>query len=309
MDYKTLYDNMICQKTKIVIVKYQASKNNFEYIPFSHHSNKNWLDDMYDLLIDNIVFYAFSEDEILERNKKIGLLNDLKIAAKYACENRLPKRKNPNTDGIVGELLLDLLIQVYEVTCSKMLARTKYNQMGDNSEIKGYDLLYFVKDEKGKISMWLGQAKAGAYKYCKEGIRDDLNQKYINKYFADSMFYVADKSDNLDLSYLLDGINNILFEAIDYKYKVDEKEKKLFEYLKKENVSIKIPCLLAYTNDIYKCESELQMNINECIDSIKKYFDTKVFNIEIDIDYEIIFYVFPIKSVPELREKIMYFKR
>ena len=54
--------------------------------------------------------------------------------------------------------------------------RTIFRQ-ADNNEIKGYDLSYFTKDSAG-ISLWLGQAKLGKKAYCKNGINEDLIEKY-----------------------------------------------------------------------------------------------------------------------------------
>ena len=40
-----------------------------------------------------MIFYAFSENEILRLNDDIDLLEDLRAAAKYAYIERLPKRE------------------------------------------------------------------------------------------------------------------------------------------------------------------------------------------------------------------------
>lgn len=43
-----------------------------------------------------MIFYAFSENEILRLNDDIDLLEDLRAAAKYAYIERLPKEKKQN---------------------------------------------------------------------------------------------------------------------------------------------------------------------------------------------------------------------
>ena len=172
-EYRILYDTHIVQKAKLLIVKYNEQKHKYEYRPYSHTTKYDALDNLSDLIIDNMIFYAFSEDEIVNLHKLNGILDNLKIAAKYAYLQRLPKRKNANTDGTPGEVLLDILIQVFEPLSQKLIARAKYQQLGDNNEIKGYDSLYFTKDDSN-ISLWLGQVKTGTFKYCKASIISDV---------------------------------------------------------------------------------------------------------------------------------------
>ena len=110
-----------------------------------------------DLLIDNMVFYAFSENEILKLHSNINILDDLRSAAKYAYAQRLPQRLSPNSDGTLGEVLLDLLIQVYNPNAKKLIARAKQIEIKSKKEITGYDALYFTQSPEG-LYLWLGQA-------------------------------------------------------------------------------------------------------------------------------------------------------
>ncbi len=153
-EYRKLYEKHIVQNAKIHIVRYNPSKHKYLYKPYSHIVAEDAIDKLSKLIIDNMVFYAFSEEEIVEQNNRFGLLDDLEAAAKYAYEQRLPKRKKADTDGTAGEVLLDILIQVFEPISQKLIARAKYKQQGDNNEIKGYDVLYFTKSNS-EISLWL----------------------------------------------------------------------------------------------------------------------------------------------------------
>lgn len=306
--YKQLYNNHITKKAHMTIIEYSPAKNIYEYRPYSHRQDNNALDKLSELIIDNMIFYAFSEKEVVELQERYGMLNDLKNAAKYALEKRLPKRNNPTTDGTPGEILLDILIQAYEPSSQKLIVRAKFTQLGDNKELTGYDALYFTR-ENDHMSLWLGQVKTGVCKYCKNDIKKDLNQKYLQRYFENSMYYVADKPDpDNPLIDVLHEINAICVNAITNKWSPQKKRQSLFSLLKSSNIEIMIPCLLAYTADIYSNEYVLEDEVKKCAQDIVDYFDDQIFDVAEDLDYKIIFYVFPIENVQSLREKIASFK-
>lgn len=308
-EYRKLYELHIVDNAKLHIVKYDSQINNYEYKPYSHFLDKDALDNISKLVINNFVFYAFSEDEIVSQHEMFGILDDLTAAARYAYESRLPKRLNANKDGTVGEVLLDILIQVFEPTSQKLIARAKYKQQGDNNEIKGYDALYFTTTDD-EISLWLGQVKTGAQKYCKTSIVDDLNNKYLLKYFGESVFYIADKADKGHvLNEVLTDINRICFDSIKNHWDDEEKVNKLISYLKDHNIKVKIPCLLAYTENKYSDCSELDEMVDTCVKIMVDEFDKSEFEISQELDYELHFCIFPISDVSKIRENIIDFKK
>ena len=307
-EYYKLYNDLIADKAKTIIVEYSCHNQTFTYKPFSHKSNNTALDDLYALIIDNTVFYAFSEDEILSLHTNIGLLNDLRSAAKYAFAERLPNRTNADSDGTLGEILLDLLIQAYEPNSQKLIARAKHTEMKKKSEITGYDALYFTEND-GSITLWLGQAKAGSQRYCKSDIKKDLNLKYSAKYFSDTAFYIATRTTSNNLLSIVNKINELCFNAQKQGYSQDKKTKELFDILQKERVQINMPCLLAYTNDIYSIPTLLQENIEQCAKQICSYFDSEIYAIGFPLPYKLIFYVFPIKDVSYIRKRIISIKK
>jgi hypothetical protein len=278
-EYRELYEKHIADKAKMLIVRYDSVKRKYEYIPYSHTASQDALDKLSELIIDNMVFYAFSEEEVVEQNKKFGLLDNLTNAAKYAYEKRLPKRLNADTDGTMGEVLLDILIQVFEPTSQKLIARAKYMQLGDNNEIKGYDALYFVKNSE-EVTLWLGQVKTGTCSYCKSSIVTDLQSKYSLNYFCNSVFYIADKvGESSELVGLLNDINRICFESVKLNWDAQTKKQKLINLLKYKNIKLKIPCLLAYTENIYSDNAALTSGIQICVDDMVKIFDKTDFDI------------------------------
>jgi len=308
-NYRDLYNHHITRKVDSIIVKYNPQKSTYEYRPHSHKTGSNALNDLAELLIDNMIFYAFSETEVTDLHSRHQALDNLKTAAIYAFKTRIPKRNNPDTDGTPGEVLLDLLIQAYEPTSQKLIARAKYRQMGDNSEIKGYDAMYFTKS-KNQILLWLGQVKTGQCKYCKTGIMSDLQEKYVDAYFENSVCYVSEKKEpNHPLTDILNGINGICFDSITNSWSPKKKRQKIFQFLKTNHIKIMIPCLLAYTAAIYSNEHTLKTGITECTQDIMNHFSRKKFDICREFDYEILFYVFPIENVQYLRKKISSYRR
>lgn len=200
--YKRIYYDLIGEQFKKVIMCYNPIEKKYKYCGFSHHVNENALEDLANLIIDDLVFYAFNEEEVLNLGKCHGMLEDLRVAAKYAYKQRLPKRKNDKSDGTLGEVLLDIFIQLETHDTQKLIARAKFTDMHNKQEIKGYDALYFTKNSDG-ICLWLGQAKAGKKKYCTNSIADDLKNKYNKKYFSDTVLYIADKKDTSELDDIL----------------------------------------------------------------------------------------------------------
>ena len=306
-EYSRIYDELIRNKSKYVIVDYDPQSKNHIYRPFRHNVTATALNDLYNLIIDNIVFYAYSENEIMTKNE-MGMLEDLRAAAMYAFSERLPKRLNPDSDGTVGEVLLDLIIQVFEPKSQKLIARAKLTEVEKRKyEITGYDALYFTLQDE-QITLWLGQAKAGTEQYCKKGIKEDLNTKFTLDYFADTAFYIADRSESPELTSLLKQINKVCFEAQKNKWTKTKKIDMLLNLLIKNNVKIRIPCLLAYTSDIYKSD-DINREISDAVNKMQKYYDKEHFKVDMGLPYEIRFYIFPIKDVSSLRNRLVKLKK
>lgn len=306
--YKEIYNELIGKKFRAAIISYKPHKGTYEYLGYSHRAETNALNDIAELIIGDMVFYAFSENEILRLNDDINLLSDLRTAAKYAYIERLPKREKEKSDGTMGEVLLDIFIQLAAQNTQKLIARAKHTEINTRKEITGYDALYFTKDISG-ISLWLGQAKAGQKNYCKGSIIKDLKEKYTKEYFADTAFYIADKNEAPELGELLSKINKICFLAQLNKLSKEEKIKELFQILQDTHVKIRIPCLIAYSRKIYSDRKRLKAFIEAEVKEIVAEFDTQKFPIEMGSDYDIVFYIMPIEDVDCIRNKIIELKK
>lgn len=306
--YEELYDNLIGEKFRASIIKYDPQSKRYKYCGYSHKVQENALDHLSEMIIDDMIFYAFTEKEILKLNDNMQILSDLRTAAKYAYVERLPKRLNSKSDGTMGEVLLDIFIQLSFANAKKLVARAKHSEMNSKKEITGYDALYFTI-EGSEICLWLGQAKAGQKKYCKESIVEDLQVKYKKEYFTDTAFYIADKNEAKELENLLEEINRVCYFAQMRKWSGTQKIDKLVDVLKNNNVKLRIPCLISYTQDIYNDKNKLGQFIIAEMNEIISEFDIKIFPIDIGLDYDIIFYVLPVKDVDYIRDKSVDLKK
>lgn len=146
-------------------------------------------------------------------------------------------------------------------------------------------------------------------KYCTNSIADDLKNKYNKKYFSDTVLYIADKKDTSELDDILNAINGICFESMKCGWDENRKVQEIFNVLNSWNVKIKIPCLISYSKDIYSDEKALVEYINKEITDTLKCFDEMTLDIELNMDFEVIFYILPVKDVDYIRKKIIEMKK
>ncbi len=297
--YRDIFNKEIIRQGKSIIFSLDPLKSEYTYQPFHHAVSKNAVENLGNLMRKNLFFYAFGEEEVVKYYQK-GTFSSIEQAARYAYKQRLPSRK-PEQDGLPSEVLLDLLVQIYNPDAHKLAVRTIFRQK-DNYEIKGYDLTYFVKDTSG-ISLWLGQAKLGTESYCKQGIKDDLTTKFTPVYLTQQLFFVCDKPVQLldeakEILKVIEQINILEMDSNDAN-----RADKLLEYFTKNHIHIKIPCLLAYDKqDVYQDAKSVSKKILDEVHSIREYYSSQSYKF-CEFSPEIVFYIFPIQSIDQLRNK------
>ncbi len=299
-EYRKIYEELILNKSKGIIFSYDSLRDQYEYQPYSHSTNSDGIQNLSKLMRTNLPFYCYGESEIVEEYSR-GRLEDLEKCAKYAYTQRLPKRPE-ETDGLLSEVLLDLLIEIFEPLATKLALRTIFRQ-NDNNEIKGYDLTYISKSKDDSISLWLGQAKMGDRGYCLSGIHADLLSKYDTKYFAKQLFFLCDKpyATTKGAKQLLRIIDDINRSTIDSPS--DVREAALVNLLEKEHISIKVPCLLAYESELlYSDPTNLFLNLCTEIEKIRTFYSKKDYS-SLVLKPHIIFMVFPLSDVDVIRSK------
>lgn len=303
-EYRDIYNIKIKEDFEKEIAVYPFQCNDNVWIPLSHNCKgkcNNCLHKCYkslgELMRKNLVFYCFGEQEVVNKIKS-GLFSNMEQAILYAYKNRLPKRL-PKQDGLPSEVLFDLLIQNMLPNAYKLAVRTILRQ-NDNNEIKGYDLTYFTNDN-GKITLWLGQAKLGSHSYCKTGINDDLNTKFGAQYLSTQIFFIAEKQSGLseqgiELTNIINQLNMITIEKNDA-----ERAKAFTDFLLEKNITVNIPCLLAYgKGSAYSEITKLEENIKKEVEETEKYFSLHeyIFN---GFQPHLIFFIFPIENLEGLR--------
>ncbi len=307
MSFIEAYKKILQQGYTKVICRYDSVKGNYEYLPFLHAHNETWKDDLVDVLINNLLNYCYEPYEIEALYKPN--ISQLKKYINNAIRVRLNKKTTQEQkDGLCGELLLDLILRIENQNNKLLLCRPKYQQLGSRAELKNYDALLF-REEAQNISLILGQVKTGGYNYCTSNLETDLNTKYNSTYFGDAVCYIADRRmldcPSLALQNILRQINEIAMATDDMQTRND----KICEYIKNNHIKIEIPCLMFYEkNTLYNSTNDIILQLDKEIEKVKNYFDTKSFNIS-NFDYIISFYVFPAKSITELRKSLMDYKK
>ena len=323
MGYKQLYNECVLEKCKLIIIDKDSVINdisnvkNYQYKLKHHDLSDESAEKLTNLLIDNVLFYTYGADEIVSKFANHEIPNELRDLAKYSFSERLAKRWNASTDGLIGELMLDILIQEMFPSASKIFTRAKYVQQRDNCEIKGYDAVYFINND-GQINMLLGQSKAGSESYCKFGIKSDLNTKYLDGYFCDSVRYMCDKldegkKDSLLLS-IIENINAMIYKShgmgLDNTGRKNEVEKGIMNILADNKVQIIIPCLLMFKSEIYYANAKnFEVELKEEALSMIKHFEDKIFNMQKNLSVKIVFILLPIKDVDKIRQNLVGFKK
>lgn len=298
-DYRTLFDKEIVQRSKGIIFSFSPLCDTHIYQPYCHSISADAVEKLGELMRHDLLFYSYGEDEVIDYYKK-GAFPSLQNAAKYAYKYRLPHR-NPARDGLPGEVLLDLLVQIYNPNAHKLAVRTIFRQ-ADNNEIKGYDLTYFSKDDSG-ISLWLGQAKLGGKSYCMKGIDKDLIEKYATSYLSKQLYFVCDKRISIS-----ENAKSILeeIETINLRTFEDDEAasaQRLIDHLNKRGIRVKIPCLLAYEgNGVYQDAAKLYERLMAEAEDMKTFFNGRHYKFTGFLP-DIVFYVFPIESIDRLRDK------
>lgn len=304
-EYKEIYKREVEADVNRLIFVYTQERGSYLFQPLSHNCKNSCSykcsNDCHkklgQLMRKNLVFYCYGEDEVVSKMRS-GFFNNLEVATRYAYHNRLPKRQ-PDQDGLPGEILLDLLVQTLVPNSYKLAVRTIFRQ-DDNNEIKGYDLTYFTNDN-GQIALWLGQAKMGSIDYCKTGINSDLIEKYKNLYLSKQVYFVSEKQVGLteEGKVITEAINQL--NMININNGNTQRSNELIKFLVDRNVVINIPCLLAYgKGSVYENVTDVEEKIKSEIENLHNYFTKQKYHFD-GFQPNIIFFVFPISDLEKLR--------
>lgn len=307
MDAIEIFKQLIGEKIKPMIIKYEPYKDVFTTHPYSHILDVDFEERFTDTVFDSILFYAYEKDEIEKEYQKCHL-DDLRKASRVAYENRVPKTEK-ETDGLLGELTLDCFIKLFFPDIEMLYSRAKYLERRPHKEetverkgheIRGYDGMVF-SIENGQKYFWVGQVKTGDWNYCLDGIKNDINKSIIKYYFADAITILCDimraiNSTSVELSKIIDDINDIIFDC--NSNRADQTER-ILQYFKQEQIVIRIPCLVMPNESDYADSGRLIDNIKAKTKNAFKDFEL-VNNDNLDI--EVLLLVFPLRNLNKVCE-------
>lgn len=307
MNANEIFKQLIGEKIKPMIIKYEPYKDVFTTHPYSHILDVDFEERFTDTIFDSILFYAYEKDEIEKEYQKCHL-HDLRKASRVAYENRVPKTEK-ETDGLLGELTLDCFIKLFFPDIEMLYSRAKYLERRPRKEetverkgheIRGYDGMVF-SIENGQKYFWVGQVKTGDWNYCLDGIKNDINKSIIKYYFADAITILCDimravNSTSVELSKIIDDINDIIFDCNSNRA---EQTERILQYFKQEQIVIRIPCLVMPNESDYADSGRLIDNIKAKTKNAFKDFEL-VNNDNLDI--EVLLLVFPLRNLNKVRE-------
>lgn len=298
--FEDIFEKYIASIAKeVVVVSYDPikGKQTTLYHPGSHTIHAERSAHLGHLLRKYLAFYAFSENEVLDK-ERFGRLDDLEAAAAQALQQRIPKRSGP-TNGIYGEAFIDLLLYLKFPGVKKFCLRTVLRQRTDNNELKGFDALHIIIGD-GQKTLMLGQAKVGGRSYCIDSIKKDLTKTDF-LYTYDELAFVVDKTGYVtqEVKEELDKFNQLFYEIKDEAS--DTKKSKLKSFLDDNGYKIVIPCLLTYQKaEIY---DDIDQKVIEEVRAIIQSLDDAKASIDF-CDYEIVFLIFPLEDIASFRKAV-----
>lgn len=313
MDAIEIFKQIIGERLKPLIIKYDPYKDEFLTHPFRHILDVDFEKKFSDVMFDSVIFYAYEKDEIEGEHRK-GKFNNLRQASRRAYEDRVPKTEK-TLDGLLGELTLDSFIKLFFPNIEMLYSRVKYleryphkekDMKRSGHEVKGYDgMLFSIEDNQKYI--WLGQAKTGDWDYCFYGIKEDINKSILKYYFSDAIAIMCDimraaNTSSPELYKIIDDINGIIFDCYDR----GEKAGKIIEYFKNSKIKVRIPCLLMPDESRYSNDNELLEIIKT---KVRDGFKDFIIENDEDIDLELLLLIFPLRNLNKLRDLFLEARR
>jgi predicted RNA-binding Zn-ribbon protein involved in translation (DUF1610 family) len=123
MDIRKFFKEHMIDNLNLLVFEYDINSSVCESKGFGHIKDDDFEERFIDLLINHIVFYSFEEDELINEYNR-NRLDDLRKAAVAAYNKRIPKTERKN-DGLLGELVLDMVLKSY-YPIEMLYARIKY---------------------------------------------------------------------------------------------------------------------------------------------------------------------------------------
>ncbi len=286
MEGSTL-DPSIPIKTQDIVFRYNGIlDNDTNCFHLNYESGRYREDELVKLIRDAIPSFALTHDEYEQYMKEMAISE-----ANSTAINRI-SNAHKNAKGDYGELLLFLILEAFE-NAPKFVTKVKLRS-SKGEQIKGYDCAHFTVGDNDEVILWLGEAKF--HQTISSGVADAI--KSISAHTQDT--YIRNELD-------------LLYDNVERNSKINQHYYDvLMPYLRKtrslDDVTINIPVLLTYDSSaIGKATSHTSEEFKQWIDAELQNISTTYLKGKTwpsHLSTNIIFYVFPLKSVATIKQSL-----
>lgn len=258
--------------SKIFLTKLDGKKGNV-YIMYLHNYASE-LEDFAETFLKYLPFYVRNSDQLVTIDEKGDVDEQLIIRSKrMRKDSRIIPHRTIGTDGIYGELFLDLYLRIIR-NRKAVITYASRRPYASNYESTGPDNIVYYIDEAGQMNICLCEAKfvegAARSKNAlvkdikgETGIPGHVSANYINSYFE----FIVEKGDSIpqidrdkfksffrDLNAELDNGNDFLSVLIKYNICVNFVFFAVFDSTKRMPVDLEV-----HYDEIYDaCQEQIR---------------------------------------------------
>ena len=257
------------------------------------YANKGSAEDIAEIIYHSVLFYSYSEFEILQ--------SDIKDLHESAFEERIRYDETSDDDtkqkyGFFGEVFFDVFLKLM-FGVEALIARGILYDPTRKSEVTGYDSFHFIQRD-GKYELWFGEVKfhqgsSGAIESALESIIESLSAAYL----SNNLILLKNRLPPYDESKLPDVLKKILVDSVKSKQKI-------FEELKKNDIIVVCPIMLIFDEkDIKQKYDEI---IKKAVDSINEKINNKFKGkFETKIEHTLFFIILPLEDVQKIKKMVL----
>jgi hypothetical protein len=241
-----------------------------------------------EIIYNSILEYSYREFDIQEGDQTNMFSHAFGNKFKYNKESTDQAKEKL---GVYGEVLLYIILNVIYSAPTLISKGNMYNPL-ENSEAKGYDSYHLIEQDD-KIELWFGEAKFyQSYTDPLKKIFDNLVKVTSDKYFESNLIAISNVKSEINSDN--DIIKNILKELN------LGNSKPLFDEVKKKNIKLVYPILLAYE----KKDKDYNDSIKQVVTYINNKYSSTVLN-NTSINVSIFFIFLPLINVKLIKTEII----
>lgn len=280
-------DPTIPSKTQDIVFRFEGVlDSDANCFHLNYDSGRYREDELVKLIRDAIPSFALTHDEFEQYMKERAISE-----ANSKAINRISKA-HKYAKGDYGELLLFLILEAFE-NAPKFVTKVKLRS-SKGEQVKGYDCAHFTVNEADQVTLWLGEAKF--HQKVRSGVADAIKSL----------------KEHTEGAYLRDELD-LLYDNIEKNSNISQRYYDvLMPFLRKtrslDDVTINIPVLLTYDSTaIGKSTSHTSEEFSKFLEAeLQSISNTHLKGKEWPKHQStnIIFYIFPLKSVATIKQKL-----